>query len=531
MVSSNSGQEGSPQQARKDTYDVVVVGAGLGGLTAGALLAHAGKSTLVVEADELPGGYAHALRSGGYTFDRADHLLTSCMPDGPFGQGVVDAVLRELGVRDRCEFVRVDDPFYVTRYPGFECAVPCGREAFVEAHLQHFPSQARGLRRLATLSSEIYREFLNFPMRPRLPDIALIPLRYRAIARYTNATLKQVLDRELTDPRLKSVYASLVWTWLAVPPSRASFMLWAAMMGTYIDDGAYYCRGGFQRLADAFVAGLEKAGGELLLGTRVARIRTADRRVTGVELEGGQRVTASTVISAVDARATFEDLLNPDNLPARFIRRLRKREVSASVYSIYVGTDLDARALGAHHETVLAREWDIERIYADGRAGRVSGGFVVIPSMTDPSLAPAGEHVVMIQGAAPRESGETSADHRRVAADLLSLGEEVLPGLGEHLTFLEPATGESGASHPRVHRMGPIYGWTNTTANAGVRRLAPTTPVSGLLLAGHWTQPGAGMFTVVESGIQAARLALGVNAAAPPLPLGLTSTRAVRPAA
>jgi phytoene dehydrogenase-like protein len=301
---------------------------------------------LVVEADELPGGYTHALHHGDYTFDRADHLITSCAFDGPFGQGVVDAVLRELGVRDRCEFLRVDDPWYVTRYPGFELAVPCGREASLEAHLRHFPTQARGLRRLAALSTEIYREWRNFPMRPRLADLARSPRRAPALVRYGNATLRQIMDRELTDPRLKSVYVTLVWSWIGAPPSRASFASRAAMMGTYVDDGAYYCRGSYQRLADALVAGLEQAGGEILLGARVARIqRRSSRR--GVELAGGQRIPAPTVVSAIDARSTFEDLVGADELPNRFLRRLFARELSPSVVSIYVGTDLDVRALGS----------------------------------------------------------------------------------------------------------------------------------------------------------------------------------------
>jgi phytoene dehydrogenase-like protein len=110
-------------------------------LTARALLARAGKSVLVVEADERPGGQCARVALRGYTFDRADHLTTSCEPDGPFGQGVIDAVLRELGVRERCEFVRVDDPFYVARYPDFELSVPCGHEPYLEARLRHFPSR------------------------------------------------------------------------------------------------------------------------------------------------------------------------------------------------------------------------------------------------------------------------------------------------------------------------------------------------------------------------------------------------------
>lgn len=526
MDSGNVPRAGS---TAREAYDVIVIGAGLAGLTAGALLAHAGKSVLVAETNQRPGGYASAFYHSGFTFDRAVHLLTSCARDGPFGQGVIDAVLRELGVRDLCEFIRVDNPFYVTRYPGFELAVPSGREAFLEAHLRQFPAEARGLRRLAALSGEVYREWREWPMRPQLVDLALSPVRYRAILHYRNATVGQVIDRELTDPRLKSVYATLVWAWLAVPPSRASFVSWAAIMGAYIEDGAYYCRGSFQRLADALVEGLERAGGELLLGAHVSRILTTDRRVTGIKLVDGRRITAPTVVAAIDARTTFEELLDPNELPSRLLRQLRAREVSASAVSIHVGTDLDAQAFGAHHETVVAKTWDIERIYADGLDGRISGAFVVIPSLTDPSLAPPGEHVVMIQAAAPRESGEMPSDQCRVANDLLNLGEEVLPELHEHLTFVEAVQGDTRESHPRVHRLGPILGWMVTPANTGLRRPAPTTPISGLLLAGQWTQPGAAMFVVVESGIQAARLALGLNAAAPALPLGLSGEKGADP--
>jgi phytoene dehydrogenase-like protein len=82
---------------------------------------------------------------------------------------------------------------------------------------------------------------------------------------------------------------------------------------------------------------------------------------------------------------------------------------------MHVGTDLDARALGAHHETVVARTWDLERMYGDGLGGRLCGAHVLIPSPSDPSLAPAGEHVVIVQAAGARESGETPRDDRRIA--------------------------------------------------------------------------------------------------------------------
>jgi hypothetical protein len=107
-------------------------------LTAGALLAHAGTGVLAVEADQKPSGYAHALCRAGYTFDRAGNLITSCGQQGPFGQGVIDTVVREL--------VRVINASSFGSMILLRRSVPrllaggaMRREPFLEAHLRHFP--------------------------------------------------------------------------------------------------------------------------------------------------------------------------------------------------------------------------------------------------------------------------------------------------------------------------------------------------------------------------------------------------------
>ena len=81
----------------------------------------------------------------------ADHLIFGCAPESPFGPGLIDTVLRRLGVRDECDFVRMDDPIYVGQFPGVRVAVPHGREAYLDAHLREFPGQRTGLQRLVEL--------------------------------------------------------------------------------------------------------------------------------------------------------------------------------------------------------------------------------------------------------------------------------------------------------------------------------------------------------------------------------------------
>lgn len=505
--------------AREDAYDVVVVGGGIGGLTAGALLAKSGTKVLVAEAEPQPGGYASALVRGPYTFDQADHLIWGCEPSGPFGPGVVDAVLRHLGVSDRCEFLRMDDPVYAVRLPGVDLPVPSGREAFLEAHLRLFPRDAAGLRRVVATAAEVYRESRQFPLKAGLGDLAGASWRFPTLFRHRGSTLKEVVDAELSDPRLRSAYTAL-WSWIGQPPSRASFLMWSVLMTGYVEDGAFVCRGGFQALADALAAGLTQAGGELLLGVPVTSIHVEHGRVHGVELATGQRVRTPLVISTGDARDTFERLVGVDHLSPRFVHRLRHSDLSLSVFVLYAATDLDVAGLGAYRDVNLSLDWDPERTYQRALAGEVTNLSILVPTLADPTLAPPGEHLVILKTVAADQPGLGEQDDTGRAEQMLQVCETVLPDLRRHLTYLDHVDPHARLPSP-LHHMGAIYGWSGSPRDTGPRRLPPHTPIRGLLLAGQWTQPGPGICTVMQSGIGAARLALGVATSAPAVPLHL----------
>jgi len=503
-------------QAKRSVYDVVVVGAGIGGLTAGALLAKKGKRVLVVEQEEHPGGFAREFRYGPYNINPALHSIMGCNPTGALGQGVIDAVLDHLGVRDRCEFDPVN-PFYRVQLPGFQMDVPTGRDAYLESHLRHFPDEADGFRNLVDLCSTIFREFMRFPSVLRLRDWALMPFRFPKLFRNANATLDAVMNRYLSNSQLKSIYAML-YPYLALPPSRLSFNLWAVMMASYIEQGAFYCRGGFQHFADALAEGVNMHGGELILGARVGRIRSAGGRVQGIVLENGQEVAATAVISNMDPRKAFQNLLEAEQVPPIYLRKLKKLKTSSSVLGLYLATDLDVHDLGIPKATLVS-VWDLENAYAAAMQGDVGGLAVHVPSVIDRTLAPEGENLVVLQAFVPAEAADLSPlDSARFAESMLERAETVLPDLRMHITFVAGSSREGLQQFP-LHRLGPIYGWANSTDQAGPRRLPCKTPVSGLYLAGHWTHPGSGVWTVVLSGINAARYVLGMNMSAAIWPL------------
>ncbi len=503
----------------KDSYDVVVIGAGIGGLTAGALLAKAGKQVLVVEKEERPGGWVRELRHESCQFQPAVHLIMGGSRASPVGQGLLHAVLEHLRVDDRCEFLRAE-PFYRVQLPDFSMDVPSGREAFLDAHETRFPGSRRGLAELQELCAGIFRESLSFPIRPRWTDWTLMPLRHPGIFRHAGATVARVLDRHAVDARLKTAYTAL-WPYLGLPPSRASFLAWSMMMASYVEEGAFFCRGGFESLGQAFTAALESCGGTLVVGRAVKRIRMEDGRAAGVVLADGQEVRAPLVIANTDVREVFGELVGPNDAPRGYARRLEELEPSIAVMAMYLATDLDIVGLGVPAETLLYDGWDHDELVRCASPTRATAMIINIPTLIDPSLAPAGQHIVGIGSTLPHGMSELAGeDESRFAEAMLCGAERLLPGLRQHVLSVAGRSAEEPHRFP-LFRLGPIYGWAALPGQVAARRLSPRTPIPGLLLVGHWTQPGHGIWSVVASGVGISRVVLGRASAEGVLPLRL----------
>jgi prolycopene isomerase len=502
------------EEAARDAYDAIVVGSGLGGLTAAALLARAGRSVLVLERHDRPGGYAHAFRRRGYRFDSAVHVVGGCAP-GPFeGGALLHRVLAGLGVRERCDFVRVD-PGYRVEWPGLALGAPSELERFVEAHVERFPGEEKGIRGFVedclAIRGETARaeEGANPLARPE---------RFPLLLRYRRATLAEVLADRVGDPAARGALATL-WPYLGLPPSRLSFLYFASMLMSYVADGTFYCRGSFQALADALVAALVERGGELTLRSPVRRILVEDGRAAGVVLENGQRVQAKLVVSNADARQTFEELVGAQHLPRRYRARLAAASASTSAFVVYAATTRDLARDALAHETFLYEGPDHEAAFASGAAGEPgqatglcepSWVSLTAPTLLDPGLAPAGEHVLVLTTLIDARSAARWRDAKpRHEEALLRRVERRLPGLAQQLRFVESATPRTFERYTR-NEAGALYGFDVTPAQVGPGRLDNETPVPGLLLAGHWTRPGGGVVGVVRSGLRAARIALGL---------------------
>lgn len=459
---------------------------------------------LVAEQGAGVGGYAQPFRRGPYVFDAAVHITAQ---GGP-GQ-ILDILLTALGVRDEVDLI-VTGAVYHARFPGLEFTAPIGLTPFVEAHARVFPHEADGIRGFIELAARLTEESQAIGGNVSWRNLDEAVDRFPTLFRFRGATVAEALDEHVADPRARALL-SASWPYAGPVPSKLSFLTWSAMLMAMLEDGPLHSRGSFGRLTEAFLTALERAGGEVVLQATVERIRVADGRVAGITLAGGIDVDAPVVVSNADATATFEQLVGAEHLPAGLLKRLERLTLSHSAVVAYTATTLDLTRLDVGHETFLHDLWDHDEIGRGVERGELGGLWMTIPTLVDDTLAPPGEHIVILTSHMPYDIGEPWSGARdRYRELLLDRIERALPGFREEMTFCEIATPETLRRYAR-NRDGAIYGWENTPRQATTQRPAPITPVKGLYLAGHWTQPGTSSLRAMYSGFQAASIVLGFD--------------------
>ncbi len=498
------------RESRQEAYDVVVIGAGIGGLSAAALLAKAGKTVLLVERHDRPGGYAHGFSRRRYRFDAGVHLVSGCARAGYRGGSVISKITQALGAEPESLFLPVT-AYARACYPELEVSLHSGEESFIAGLAEQFPAERENLLALSRLCKALAEEIMiaDEVLEQTRQSRALPSELIGNLLRWRRATLAEAMDRFLTDERLKGAYASL-WPYLGLPPSRLSFLYWAVMMAGYTYEGGFYCRGSFQKYADFLAAGIERNGGEILLNASVRRICIERGRTSGVMLENGQIIRAQAVISNADARQTAELLIGRHHLPEDYCCGLERLSPSLSVFVAYLATDLELAGGALAHESFFFPCLDHEANYRQAQEGQIRWFSATLPTLTDASLAPPGQHLLLLTALCPYAVGESWRKAKpRFQQSLLEQAETRFPGLNSHLLLVESGSPRTLERYTLNHQ-GAAYGWAPTPDQIGPNRPDVRGVLPGLYHAGHWTRPGGGIAGVSISGMLAAQAVLGI---------------------
>lgn len=503
-MSAIDGNESRPElhfgsEPQSQDYDVVVIGGGIGGLSAAAFLAYAGKRVLVVERHYAPGGYAHAFKRGPYTFDPAVHVTGDHGPDG-----LPPALYRLLGVEDMLEYHETGS-WYKAIFPEVTLDVPTGLDAYIEAHQRLFPQEQDAIEKYFRLCVQVHHEAHVLPPVLGLDRLDEAAQQYPDLFKYLRATIDDAVHEHLTDPRLRGL-GGAVWPYIGSPPSEGSFITYATHVSVLVD-GVYYPRGSAQRMVDALCTAVVRHGGEIVVERTAEKLVLESGRAAGVMIDGDEKISAPVVVSAVAAPYTFETLVGLEDLPSGFVRRHRRLRPGFSAVILYLAAALDLREMGAQHENFLSLHTDPEDARRDILAGRPGGMWAAVPTLSEPSLAPEGEHALTITSIARHDADTWRSDFEGYQDAMLDAWDRVFPGLRSSITFLERATPDT-LERMTGNTNGACYGWDNIPSQTGGRRSPHITPIDGLFLAGHWTQPGSGTMRTLVSGFHTAQMIL-----------------------
>ncbi len=489
-------------------YDVIVIGAGLGGLSAATMLAHEGLGVLLLERHNVPGGYATSFVRGRYEFEVALHELSGIGP--PDHRGNVYQSLDYLGIADKVEFLYVPN-LYRAVFPDLDITLPVGREAFEARLAEVFPHEAEGIRRFMERVFNFGRDYSRFLRQRRKVHPATIPFRFPHFIRYLPTTWGQVLDRDVTDLRARAVL-SQYWGYVGLPPSQISFVYMASTLAAYVRRGAAFPKGRSQALSNAFLDRLDELGGEVRMNCGVRQIRTSNGRVAGVVTDEGREIGADWIVSNADPVTTCRDLIGQDKVPSAFFTGLQSSQIAASTINVYLGVACPPERLNlTEHEVFLNVDYDFDRHHERGKAVAPPEAIAITCyNAVYPDISPPGTSMVVLTALAygepwykvpPDQYVETKT---HIGDAMIEMAERVAPGLRAHAEVVEVSTPLTNMRYAGAMG-GSIYGFSQPPRDNMVWRMDYRGPVDGLYFAGAWTQPGGGFEPTMMSGLRVGR--------------------------
>lgn len=503
------------------TDHVVVVGAGMAGLSAALHLAGRGRMVTVVERDTVSGGRIGRADVGGYRLDTGPTVLT--MP------GLIDEVFAAVGERmeNRLSLVPVE--------PAYRAHFADGR--WLEAHtdpermaaaVADFAgaAQAAGYLRLRDWLTRLYRaEFDRFiAANFDSPLSMLTPALARLAALGGFRRWDRAVAHHITDPDLRRLF-TFQSLYAGVPPARA---MAAYAVIAYMDTigGVYFPCGGMRALPDALTTAATDAGVRIRYGSTVTDLDRVGSRVRAVVTDAGERISCDAIVLTAELPDTYRLLSHRSRRPLHLT-------AAPSAVVLHVGCATASEL--AHHSLLFGRAWDeaFRDITTHGRVMSDPSLLVTRPTAGDPALAPSGRDLLYVLAPVPNLARKPINWDRfapSYAAEILATVRDRLPNALSDAELLQVTTPADWARQGML--AGSPFALAHTFAQTGPFR--PANMIRGIdnaVLAGGSTVPGVGIPPVLISGRLAADRITGptsrtrtatrlVAAPARPLPAG-----------
>jgi phytoene dehydrogenase-like protein len=486
---------------------VVIIGAGMGGLMAGNLLAKKGHKVTLFESHSTPGGYTAGFRRKGFYFESG----TLSFESSP----IVFSAMKKLGVYEKIPFTRQYSRFLTSTFDCSLYKIDDWRKALYDA----YPSEKDNLDRYWVEVDKMLELFMALG-KPRnffkrivfFPKMAKFMRLYR---KYERMTVTEFTERYFD----KDSELFFLLKEMGYPDMSASIV--AAALIAFIDD-YWTVKTGMQSWADVLAENFKNLGGELKLKSKVERIITKNGAASGIVCNG-KEYQADYVLSASDYKKTFLTLLDDKTLlPEGFSERVRKAAVSEGFFTAYLGVNLPANKLHECMKLPHVMYYDLKSGYdlndaTDKEFFEKCALWLYSTSMLHEGNAPPGKSSLMIQSPVPihwmNNWGNGDREiykklKKEATKTLIKRASAVIPNLEQYIEFEDAATPLTYERYTH-NTDGATSAWSWNPKKWFYKdgyNIRVTTPVKNLLICSCWAHQMGGIPTAIQAPQKCAEL-------------------------
>lgn len=480
---------------------VVIIGAGIGGITAATHLAKHGYQVTILEKNSRPGGRCDRIVRDGHSFDTGPTLMV--MPK------LYETEFAALGTSMHAvlDLHRVDPTYHLVFDDGSQLALTSNLESLRKQVEALEPGSFQALMRYMEEGQHHYDlgmerlVYTDFRKASDFFNLRNLPLLYRLkplVKHYAN------MSNYFDDPRLRAAFTFQdVYMGLSPFEAPATFSM---MPYTELAHGVWYPRGGMYALVEALVSLASQAGVEFIYDASVERIEVQEKRAQGIVVNG-QRFDADVVLANADLPYVYQNLLPQDGDSIKMARK----QYSCSVISFFWGVDKPYESLGAH-TLFLANDYreNFESITRDLSLPSNPSLYIHAPARLDPLMAPPGQDTIIAIVPVGHMSEQGDQDwgalrdraRQEVLRRLETLG---IRDLQQHIKFEANFTPLSWRKRYNLIK-GSTHGLSHNLTQLGYFRPDYRHPrYRNLYFVGASTRPGTGIPTTMLSGHQCAR--------------------------
>ncbi len=509
----------SLNQSFSETYDVVVIGAGNGGLTATTQLAKEGVKVLLLEQHNLPGGFATSFVRGRFEFEPAMHVLAA------YGKSPNLGPVRKMFEEDfeiDAEFFPVPEAFRaISLNPDdkLDVVMPFGVDETINKLEEEVPGSKESVSKFLRLCKEASDAITYIAESEGNPDKKVLMKEYSNFLKTVPYSLGEVIDTFAIPEKAKNIL-SAYWVYLGPPVNRTGFTIYSTMLYSLLSQGAFVPKYRSHGYTSAFDMKIREFGGKIEYNTKAERILVENGKVIGVETSKGDKIKTNFVISNASPTLVYNKLIYPkEEVPEIAFKQVNARTHGTTGFVVYMGLDASAEELGFKEYSYFVFDTlDSKEAYESfGKLEAPKAQASMCLNLALPDCSPPGTCIFSITTLFRPEVWENVKEEdyfklKTKIADQLIAKFEKATGISvrDHIEEIEIATPCTWARYTGTYK-GIIYGYEPDPWDSLIPRMMTMEEefyIEGLKFCGGFSFQSHGYSTSLVSGQIAAFLTL-----------------------